>query len=296
MAASNLPGTFDATMIDKWAARLGAKIESTAPIDYGTQYRLSRGTEKAIVNVYHGKKGTRVVVQQKSPLADELRGLSGTERPKPPPSKWSTWCGTDESGKGDYFGPLTVAAVAVTKELAEGLMRAGVRDCKTLSDRAVMDLDGAIRKACPFKLAGLMPEEYNSRYEEARNVNRLLGDLHGEVIAGVLEKQPDLEAAVTDQFGDESYVRTALESRKVEINLVQRPKADETDVAVAAASVVARAAFLRGLDKTGRELLSSLPLGAGPEVIEAARDLIEQHGRDALRRAAKLHFRTTATI
>ena len=102
--------------------------------------------------------------------------------------------------------------------------------------------------------------------------------------------------ALTDQFGDESYVKYALSTRGREINLIQRPRADETDVAVAAASVIARAAFVRGIARVGKDLGMRLPTGAGPDVIAAGREIIRRHGRDALRRAAKVHFRRPAPL
>lgn len=281
-------------MLEAWAKQLGATIESATPIQYGTQYRLSRGGEQAIVNIYEGKAGTKVVVQKTTPLADALRELAGQKKAEG--SGWTSWCGSDESGKGDYFGPLAVAAVALTSKEAADLATIGVRDCKTMSDVTALGMDERIRKTCVFKLAGWLPVEYNAKQAEFRNVNRMLGELHAEAIAGVLEKRGDLEAAVVDQFGDEAYVREALVRRDRTITLVQRPKADETDLAVAAASVVARAAFLRGLAKLGKEFKARLPKGAGPDVIVAARAFVRKHGRDALDRVAKVHFKTTASV
>ncbi len=283
-------------MIEEFLKRAGAKVDATVPIEYGTQYRVSRGAEQAIVNVYRGKKGPRVVVQQASPLANELRALFGVRKAEEQSPEWEAWAGSDESGKGDYFGPLTVAAVAVTRAKAGELAALGVRDSKTMTDATAHALDRKIRAACPFVLVGWMPEEYNRRHESARNVNRLLGEAHAEAIAGVLAKAPGLEAAVTDQFGDESYVADALASRGVSLTLVQRPRADETDVAVSAASILARAAFVRGLAKLEKAYGVSLPKGAGSDVIAAARAFIQRHGRDALSGAAKIHFKTTAGL
>jgi ribonuclease HIII len=283
-------------MIEEFLKKVGAKVDSSGPIDYGTQYRVSRGDQQAIVNVYRGKKGLRVVVQKNTPLADELRALFGSKKAEEQSPDWDAWAGSDESGKGDYFGPLTVAAVADTRKQAGELASWGVRDSKTMTDDVAAGLDRRIREACPFVLVGWMPEDYNRRYEAARNVNRLLGEAHAEALAGVLGKAPGLEAAVTDRFGDESYVEDALRALGVRLPLIQRPKADETDLAAAAASIVARAAFVRGIAKLEKAWGMPLPKGAGPDVVAAARAFLTRHGRDRLGAAAKLHFKTTATL
>lgn len=281
-------------MIEEWAKRLGATIQGSSPIEYGVQYRVARGGDLAIVNVYRGKAGTKVVIQRANPLADELRGIAGQK--KADASEWTSWCGSDESGKGDYFGPLAVAAVALTSAEAAELAKHGVRDSKAMTDAAAAALDARIRKTCLHKVVGWLPEEYNAKQAELGNVNRMLGEMHAEALAGVLEKREDLQAAVVDQFGEEFYVREALLRRGREIALVQRPKADETDLAVAAASIVARAAFIRGLAKLGREHRMTFPKGAGPDVIEAARAFVRKHGREALGKVAKVHFKTTASL
>ncbi len=283
-------------MIEEQLKKVGAKVDSTAPIAYGTQYRVSRGAETAIVNVYRGKKGLRVVVQKTGTLADELRALFGETKAAATSAAgpgWAAWCGSDESGKGDYFGPLTVAAVGLTTSSAARLAGWGVRDCKTMSDATALELDRRIRGDVPFKLVGWMPQEYNRRYEEARNVGRLLGEAHAEAIDGVVEKLPGTQAAVVDQFGDEDHVASRL---RASIALIQRPKADETDLAVAAASVVARAAFLRGLATLVKAWGLPLHKGAGPEVIAGARAFVARHGREALGQVAKLHFKTTDQV
>jgi ribonuclease HIII len=278
----------------------GVTVDSSSPIDYGTQYRVSRGGNKAIVNVYQGKKGTRVVVQMNTALAAELREL--LETPKAPAAElaniptWPCWIGSDESGKGDFFGPLTVAAVGLTTASAAAIAKWRVRDSKTMSEGSILELDTKIRAALPFKLVGWMPDEYNRRYEAARSVNVLLGAAHGEAIASVFAQLPDARAAVVDQFGDEGHVERALKARNVALRLEQRPKADVTDLAVSAASVVARAAFVRGMAKLEKDWGLPLHKGAGPEVVENARAFLARHGREKLGAVAKLHFKTAGQL
>jgi ribonuclease HIII len=283
--------------VDDLLRKAGVKIDSTSPIDYGKQHRVSRGPDKAIVNVYLGKKGTKVVVQMNTPLAEELRGLfGGAKEAVAQLPVYAVWCGSDESGKGDYFGPLAVAAVGLTTATAEKAAGWHVRDCKTMSDATALDLDRRIREALPHKVVGWMPEEYNRRYPVARSVNVLLGEAHAEAIAGVAAKLPGLEAAVVDQFGDEGHVERALRALGVDVPLLQRPKADETDLAVSAASILARAAFLRGLEKLVKAWGLPFHKGAGPEVLAHARDFVRKHGHDKLGQVAKLHFKSTQQL
>lgn len=283
-------------MIEALLKAVGAKIDSSVPISYGTQYRVSRGADKAIVNVYTGKKGTSVVVQMNTPLAEELRAKAGgptsTSRP-PVPSPYKAWIGSDESGKGDYFGPMVTAAVAVTAAQAEQLAAWGVRDSKAMSDATAVVLERKIDFLCKVRRVEWMPETYNRRWAEASNVNRLLGEAHAEAIQALAAADGALEAAVTDQFGDPGYVERAVRGLGCGIALVQRPKADETDVAAGAASVVARAGFLRGLKALEEQWEMRFPKGAGPETVAAARTFVARYGREALGQVAKLHFRTT---
>lgn len=199
--------------------------------------------------------------------------------------------GTDESGKGDYFGPLVVAAVYVSpKGRAE--MRAGeVDDSKKLSDSTIERLAGAIQAKLPHAIVSLPPTEYNRRYQEEGNLNRLLAKQHAEAILQ-LAKKTRCRKVLTDQFGDESLVRVALGAEAKRFDLRQRPRAEE-DPAVAAASILARREFVRGLRELSQEHAVDLPLGAGPEVENAARRFLNIHGRGKLGQVAKLHFKTT---
>lgn len=266
-------------MIEAWAAAVGATVETSRPIQSGTQFILVRGSDRAIVNVYTTGK---TLIQGKGALAEDLRRHSA------PASPWAAWCGSDESGKGDFLGPLCVAAVAVTRETAADLVALGVRDCKRMTDESIRTVDEAVRAKHPFQLVGWMPEEYNRRYAKAGDLNTLLASAHAEAIEGARRKLPAIEAAVVDQFAHVPI--------PAKVKVVMRPKADETDVAVAAASVVARAAFLRGIEKLSRDYGVVLPKGAGPDVISAASAFAAKHGRDKLGLVAKTHFKSMGSV
>jgi ribonuclease HIII len=215
--------------------------------------------------------------------------------PSPPTSADDTGViGIDESGKGDYFGPLVIAAVHVDDTTAPLLVDAGVRDSKRLSDARATALARVVADTCPTSVVAIGPERYNALYARISNLNRLLAWGHARVLENLLERVP-CRNAIADQFGDERFVRQALMERGQSIALIQRPRA-EVHPAVAAASVVARAEFLRRLAALGAHYGVVLPKGAGPPVLQAGRAFVHRHGREALDHVAKIHFRTTAQI
>lgn len=213
---------------------------------------------------------------------------------------WTAWVGTDEAGKGDYFGSLAVAGVYVDSETREILKTLEVRDGKQLSDSQVRKLAEEMRLHCADNIAwsGLEPTLYNSRYtrfrESGRNLNHLLASLHAEVIQDLV-KRVDCRHILVDRFAKEEVLETELQvALNPRIKLVQMPKA-ESDIAVAAASIIARDIFLQQLEQLSNEYHIQLPKGAS-QVIDAGKQFVKQHGAAALRHVAKLHFRTTTDI
>ena len=209
--------------------------------------------------------------------------------------------GTDESGKGDYVGPLVIAGVWVDESLQASLAQLGVRDSKELSDRRCQELASAIREICSGKnqvVVEISPEKYNQLHEqllrEKRNLNHLLAWGHARAIESLLSRQ-HCDQAIADQFGDEKYIASKLMEKGRTVNLLQTPKA-ERFIAVAAASILARDHFLTRLEQLGKEAGLNLPKGASPEVIATAKQIIHKRGPDALRKFAKLHFKTTASV
>ena len=211
-----------------------------------------------------------------------------------PPDAPGGWIGTDEAGKGDYFGPLVVAGVYATEQTAILLRQIGVRDSKTLSDKRIAAMGVEIRNTCPVSIVAIGPERYNQLYAKIRNLNRLLAWAHARVIENLLEKLT-CERAVSDQFGDEQYLRRALLEKGKRIQLVQRHRAED-DLAVGAASIIARREFVRRLQQLSQAVGVELAKGAGPPVLVSARRFVEQHGGEALSTVAKLHFKTTQQI
>jgi ribonuclease HIII len=202
--------------------------------------------------------------------------------------------GTDESGKGDYFGPLVVAAVLVRPEDVPILRTLGVRDSKTVGDAEARRIAGELTSAYPTRIevVEVAPPRYNEVYDRfGRNLNRLLAWCHARAIESVLEREP-CERAISDKFGNERLILDALMEKGRALDLTQRVRA-ESHPAVAAASIVARARFLQRLDRLGREHGVKLRKGAGAPVDAVARDLFREGGIERLRDVAKLHFKTT---
>lgn len=202
--------------------------------------------------------------------------------------------GIDESGKGDYFGPLVIAAVFVTPASEQDLVLMQVRDSKTIADGRIVQMAPDIRLVCPHSIVVIGPQRYNELYAKINNLNRLLAWGHARALENLLQ-QVDCDLAIADQFGDERLILNALQEKGKHIRLVQRTQA-EADVAVAAASILARAEFLLRLQRLSKELHTPLPKGASPAVELAGRMVVKKYGQDRLGTVAKLHFKTTKQV
>jgi ribonuclease HIII len=280
-------------------ALLGALEEFGAAMNYrherkdiqaGGMVRLHDEDSKVVVSVY--RTGTVTVQGEGSSLLREVLWYLEErlcQAPPPGPPR----IGTDESGKGDYFGHLVVAGVFVDSSTESVLRRAGVVDCKFLSDKAVFRIEREIAKVCPAKWVSIGPARYNELYERLRNVNAILAWAHARVIKD-LAATVSAEMVITDKFAPELRLRRALSSAVGLPPLVQRPRAED-DLAVAAASVVARATFLRSIEALSKRFEVALPRGAS-DVEDVAVRLVRSRGPDVLREVAKTHFRTTQRV
>lgn len=262
--------------------------------------------QKAKLSIAVYEKGPKVVIQGKDTeefvrfyLEPEIlkEARVGYEEVLQP-EMFKPHFGIDESGKGDFFGPLVIAGVYVEREIARHLLSLGVMDSKRIgSDKRIRQLaDGILRTsglAANIVLIG--PEKYNSLYEKLANLNDLLAWGHARVIENLLMQRPDCNRSLSDKFANERVIQNALLKQGRQIQIDQRTKA-ESDIAVAAASILARDKFVRWLDTRGEQLGIILPKGVSGAVKSAARAVIEKVGRDALRTIAKMHFRTSAEV
>lgn len=207
--------------------------------------------------------------------------------------------GVDESGKGDFFGPLCVAGVYVNADVVKEWKDVGIRDSKNIgSDKMIAHYAEIIRKTkgCVATVVPIGNEAYNRLYLKLRSVNAILAWGHARVIENLMLQKhrmnPPPVRAISDQFAHEKrVVAGALMSLGREIELVQRHKAEE-DLAVAAASILARHEFVTRLANLGKPHGLTFPKGASAQVDKIAKEFVTKYGADELRKVAKMHFRT----
>ena len=204
------------------------------------------------------------------------------------------YIGTDESGKGDFFGPLVIAGVFVDDELAKKFKLLGIKDSKKLDDKTIMKYAAEIRNTAPHSVVVIMPEKYNQLYDSFKNLNKLLAWGHARAIENVLNKQ-SCDFALSDKFGDESLIKNALFEKGKKITLEQRTKG-ESFIAVAAASVIARAEFVKRCQELKDKYFLDFPKGASDKVVLTAKTFIDKYGKSELNKVAKVHFKTLNSL
>ena len=208
-----------------------------------------------------------------------------------------THAGSDEAGKGDYFGPLITAAVLVEPSILGDLRAAGVRDSKSLNETTIERIAEEIRQIVPHqyrRVVPLSPLRYNMFFHKVRNLNRILGWAHARALEDVVVAHPACKVALADQFGDPRYIEKGLVRRGRQVELVQMPRA-ERDTAVAAASILARHEFIIQMRILSARYDVRFPLGAS-NVEDFARELVAQRGPSVLLDTSKTHFQTTTRV
>ncbi|OGF48708.1 MAG: ribonuclease HIII [Candidatus Firestonebacteria bacterium RIFOXYA2_FULL_40_8] len=200
--------------------------------------------------------------------------------------------GVDESGKGDYFGPLVIAGVYDGEGLAEKLKDLNIRDSKLISDNRILTLASEIKKHAKYSVVVIGPKKYNELYAKFKNLNKLLAWGHARVIENILESTP-AKKVISDKFGDDKFIRAALMEKGKQVEVVFETKA-ERHFCVAAASILARAEFLSQLQELSKTIGFDLPKGASKEAEAGVVKLRDLQGYAVFKEVAKLHFKTTA--
>ena len=297
--------TYTAPLTSAQAETLRRVLEDQG-YDFETKAHALFSARKGKLNVTVYQKGPKVLVQGKGTedfirftLEPEVLGEArlGYEEILEP-DKFEPHFGIDESGKGDYFGPLVIAGAYTDAVIARRLIEAGIMDSKRVTSAArIRKLAAAIRATpgCTTHIVSIGPERYNEMHASFGNLNRLLAWGHARVIEKLAAARPECPRTLSDQFARPEVLQRALKQKGLTITLEQRTKG-ESDTAVAAASILARERFIDWIDKTSAASGVKLPLGASDAVVQAARELIARHGKEALGKTAKLHFRTTAAV
>src|SRR5436190_11262612 len=287
------------------ATRLRALLEELGFDFSPKQYTLFFAQKnKLSVAVY--EKGPKVLVQGRDveefvqfELEPKILGEAklGYEEVHAP-EMFEPHFGVDESGKGDFFGPLVIAGAYVDHGIARKLIEAGVQDSKRIgSDARIRALADAIRRNSMglIEVVLIGPAKYNELYEKFGNLNKLLAWGHARVIENLLARKPECPRSLSDQFADARIIEQSLLRHGRKIAIQQRPRA-ESDIAVAAASILAREAFINWLNREGKNLGLRLERGVSPAVKTTAEKLVESKGAGVLREVAKVHFRTAHAV
>lgn len=204
------------------------------------------------------------------------------------------YIGTDESGKGDFFGPLVIAGVQLNEKNKALFIQLGIKDSKKLDDEKIKKLAVYIKNNSFHSVVVINPQKYNELYDKFKNLNKLLAWGHARAIENILEKNP-CSYALSDKFGDESLIKNALLKNGRCITLDQRIKA-ESDIAVAAASILARAEFVKRISELETKYSMKFSKGVSDKVLIQAKDFVKKYTSDELKCIAKIHFKTTKEV
>ena len=293
---------FVAEIIEK-ASKFGFILSDEKEINYGVQLKFEKGDNDIPINIYSSiKKGISTVIggSPKNPLRTIMQQIL---QQKPDAAQkdhnWKIWAGTDESGKGDFFGALAVCGFIVKENDVADLKKLGVKDCKLLSDPETIKIAEKLYKNYKdnIEVLVLQPAKYNELYAKFRQGNKKLNEMlawmHSRVILNLNAKH-EFEGAVVDKFASDRVLIGSLKDMK-SIKLVHKIKAEE-DIAVAAASIIARYHFLNSISILSRKYQLEFPKGASDKVIKIGKEFVEKFSKDRLNEVAKTHFKTIEKI
>lgn len=209
----------------------------------------------------------------------------------------SSSIGSDEVGTGDYFGPIVVTASFVAKENIPFLEELGVKDSKKMSDEQIMEIVPKIIQKIPYQSMILNNHEYNEKYSEDINMNKIKAILHNKVLLKMTKQNVNYEYIIVDEFA-KSYIYFNYLRKVPEVvrNITFLTKGEDKSLAVACASLISRYIFIKEFDKLSQSLGISLPKGAGVKVDEVGRQIVEKYGFEKLKEVAKLNFKNTEKI
>ena len=291
-----------AVIIEK-ANKFGLILSDEKEINYGVQLKFEKGDIDIPINIYSSKKkGISTVIggSPKNPLRTIMQQIL---QQKPDAAQndhnWKIWAGTDESGKGVFFGALAVCGFIMKENDVADLKKLGVKDCKLLTDPETIKIAEKLYKNYKdnIEVLILQPAKYNELYAKFRQGNKKLNEMlawmHSRVILNLNEKHK-FEGAVVDKFASDRVLIGSLKDMK-NVKLVHKIKAEE-DIAVAAASIIARYHFLNSISILSRKYQLEFPKGASDKVIQIGKKFAEKFTKNRLNEVAKIHFKTIEKI
>ncbi len=293
---------FVADIIQK-ASNFRLTLSDEKEISYGVQLKFEKGDKDIPLNVYYSKKkGVSAVIggSPKNPLRTILQQILQQEPDTAQNDhNWKIWAGTDESGKGDFFGALAVCGFIVRENNIAELKKIGVKDCKLLSDFEVIKIAEKLYENYKdnIEVLILQPAKYNELYAKFRQGNKKLNEMlawmHARVILNLNAKHK-FDGAVVDKFASDKVLTGSIKDMK-NIKLIHKIKAEE-DIAVAAASIIARYHFLKSIKMLSRKFQLEFPKGASEKVIKIGKEFVGKFSKDRLSEVAKIHFKTIEKI
>lgn len=285
----------------------GMQLSDERAMEYGVQLIFVKAQHSIILNVYFSeKKGISTVIGSKkdNPMRAVLESCLGGKPAAPVPigmHAWDSWIGSDECGKGDYFGPLVVGSFYLERKDLPRLLQIGVCDSKTLNNPQIIRIAKQIYSEfnANSECLILKPPKYNDLYanfaSQKKNLNDMLAWAHGKNIGSLITKYPAANGVIIDQFSPSKKASQAVKKAFPEMNIIERP-GGEADTAVAAASILARYQLLQSFDYMNNSYKMKFQMGASHGVIGIAREFAAKYGFDKLGEVAKLHFKTTAAV
>lgn len=270
--------------------------------DYHFDVTVRNETEKVKYLIYFGKKGIKKVIQgnKESALYKKLNSILFDKdlfvNIVTQETEFDEYIGTDESGKGDYFGPLVTAAVYTNKNINAEFIKTGVKDSKLLSDNDIKKIEPVIKKIVSgrFDIVIINPEKYNLLYEKFKNLNKLLAWAHSKAIENLVVNV-NCNNVISDKFGNELLINSELSKKNIEVNIFQTTKGERFP-GVAAASILARAKVIDWFKLKSKELGFDIPKGAGEQVNFIADKILQKANKEYLLKMIKFHFKNSQNI
>lgn len=267
--------------------------------NYCFEINIFDESDKLKLLVYFGKRGVKTVLQgnKETELYDKVSsiifGKTLFSNFKEELIEPEAYIGTDESGKGDYFGPLVIAGVFVDRQSILKLKEIGVKDSKKILDKDIKIISVKIKKiiGSQFNIISISPKTYNDLHKKMVNINKILGWAHAKVLENILINN-EADEAISDKFGDESLINNALQEKGKKLKLHQVIKA-ERYTAVAAASILARNKFNEWFEIQNNKLKITIPKGASDLVNKAAIKIKNEYGDEFIKDLVKLHFKNS---
>lgn len=283
----------------------GFIVDNYNDINYGIQFKITKNKDTNTIRIYSSKKGVKLDLSmvKNQLLKYSLYGLLTGEPPIEKTGMKYTMLsddisnsiiGTDESGKGDYYGPLVIAGVYTNNELYTELQTMGVMDSKKLDDESILELSKKIKEKCPYVILALDNELYNSLYSTCNNLNTLLAISHMDVIHELLkdDRCKDTRVALIDQFVNGKVLDATAKEAGIDKQIKIEYKTNgESNIAVAAASIIARATFVEMCREMSDKFDISFPKGCYLRIHETYHEFIRRYGEERLNEVSKLHFK-----